>query len=199
MDGRTWARRPRTRRTNAQCKAREARKLEHIGNYEGKDRIYGIETRESLHHLNGRISLVICCPGSQATPTLSPEHLSLDLYITPHELCKSPDRIGGDISVFVQAFGEEFAIPHLQHFTECCCIEGVVPPHHSSQVNSSAVPHLPAPMAATGSCIYCSARPPQQFQHDLQANAQFNTVSSSAVREGTAMALLDSNMPPNKI
>ncbi|KAG2155232.1 uncharacterized protein EDB93DRAFT_1101805 [Suillus bovinus] len=99
------------------------------------------------------------------------------------------------------AFGEEFAVPHLQHFTERCHIEGVVPPHHhpASQVNPSAVPHLPVPMAATGSRIHCSVRPPQQFQHDLQANAQSNTATSSAVQEGRAMALLDSDMPPNKI
>ncbi|KAG1791818.1 uncharacterized protein HD556DRAFT_1199346, partial [Suillus plorans] len=49
--------------------------------------------------LDGGISLIIRCPGSEGTPTLSPEHLSLDLYITPRELHASPDRIGGDISV----------------------------------------------------------------------------------------------------
>ncbi|KAG2151062.1 uncharacterized protein EDB93DRAFT_1083700 [Suillus bovinus] len=86
--------------------------------------------------LDGRISLVIRCPGSEATPTLSPEHLSLDLYITPRELCESPDRIGGDISVMVQAFEEEFAVPHLRHFTERCHIEGVVPPHHCKSAPS---------------------------------------------------------------
>ncbi|KAG1795024.1 uncharacterized protein HD556DRAFT_1200604, partial [Suillus plorans] len=32
--------------------------------------------------LDGRISLVIHCPGSQATPTLSPEHLSLSISIS---------------------------------------------------------------------------------------------------------------------
>lgn len=172
--------------------------------------------------LDGGISLIIRCPGSKGTLTLSPEHLSLDLYITPRELHASPDRIGGDISVLVQAFAEEFAIPHLQRFTERCRIEGIVPPFHcksapsfsctlklihfsmflqdpASQVNLSAVPHLPAPTTATGSHIRCSARPSRQFQHDLQANAKSNTVTSSAVREGRAMALLDSNTPPNKI
>ncbi|KAG2365336.1 hypothetical protein BDR07DRAFT_1481456 [Suillus spraguei] len=57
----------------------------------------------------------------------------------------------------------------------------------------------PAPTTATGSRIHCSACPPQQFQHNLQANAESNTVTSSAVQEDRAMALLDSNMPPNKI
>ena len=70
----------------------------------------------------------------------------------------------------------------------------------ASQVHPSAVPHFPAPMAATGSRIRCSARPSQQFQYDLQVNVKSNTVSSSAVREGSAMALLDSNTPlGNKI
>lgn len=30
--------------------------------------------------LDGRISLLLRCPGSEATPALLPEHLSLDLY-----------------------------------------------------------------------------------------------------------------------
>ncbi|KAG1749167.1 uncharacterized protein EDB91DRAFT_1011812, partial [Suillus paluster] len=58
-------------------------------------------------HLDGGISLLICCPGSEATPALLPEHLSLDLYITLRELHETPERIGGDISVLVQAFAEE--------------------------------------------------------------------------------------------
>lgn len=172
--------------------------------------------------LNGGISLLIHCPGSEATPTLLPEHLSVDVYITLHELDETPDRIGGDISVLVQAFSEEFTVPHLQHFTDRCRIEGVVPPHHckftpflsqpgidllfhvffqepASQINPAVVPHLPAPMAATGPCICCSARPAQQFQHDLQANVKSNMVSSSAVQKGRSMALTNSNTLPNRI
>ncbi|KAG1735570.1 uncharacterized protein EDB91DRAFT_1083658 [Suillus paluster] len=116
-----------------------------------------------------------------------------------------PSWPGGDLSSNFFSlslhFGEEFAILHLQHFTECCHIESVVPPQHypASQVNLSVVPHLLAPMATTGSRIHCSVCPSQQFQHNLQANAKFNTVSFSAVWEGRAMALLDSNMLPNKI
>ncbi|KAG2086294.1 hypothetical protein BD769DRAFT_1338755, partial [Suillus cothurnatus] len=56
--------------------------------------------------LDGGISLLICCPGSEATTALSPEHISLDLYITPHELHKTLEHLGGDVSVLVQAFGE---------------------------------------------------------------------------------------------
>ncbi|KAG1823254.1 hypothetical protein DFJ58DRAFT_618776, partial [Suillus subalutaceus] len=56
--------------------------------------------------LDGGISLLIHCHGSEATTALSPEHISLDLYITPCELCKTPERLGGDVSVLVQAFGE---------------------------------------------------------------------------------------------
>ncbi|KIK35331.1 hypothetical protein CY34DRAFT_96298 [Suillus luteus UH-Slu-Lm8-n1] len=137
--------------------------------------------------LDGGISLLIRCPGSEATATLLPEHISLDLYITPRELRETPERLGGDVSVLAQAFGEEFAIPHLQR----CQIEGVVPPRHypASQVNPAAPPHLPAPIVPTGAHIHCSARPSKQFQHDLQVNLEPKTLPSSAVREGRVIAL----------
>lgn len=62
---------------------------------------------------DGGISLLIHCPGSKATAALLPEHISLDLYIAPRELRKTPECLGGDVSVLAQAFVEEFAIPHL--------------------------------------------------------------------------------------
>ncbi|KAG1734232.1 uncharacterized protein EDB91DRAFT_1025911, partial [Suillus paluster] len=49
--------------------------------------------------LDGGISLLICCPGSNATSTLSAERIAVDLYITPRELHEVPERIGGDVSV----------------------------------------------------------------------------------------------------
>jgi len=66
--------------------------------------------------LDGGISILMHCAGSEALETLSPEHLTVDLYITPHEYHGTPERIGGDVSVLVQAFSEEFVVPHLQHF-----------------------------------------------------------------------------------
>jgi hypothetical protein len=80
--------------------------------------------------LDGGISLLIRCPGSAATAVLAPEHMSVDLYITPRELDNCPKVIGGDTSCLVQAFAENYAIPHLQRFTERCRAEGVVPPQH---------------------------------------------------------------------
>ncbi|KAG1790939.1 uncharacterized protein HD556DRAFT_1194929, partial [Suillus plorans] len=49
--------------------------------------------------LDGGISLLIRCPGSKATAALLPEHISLDLYITPHKLRETLERLGGDVSV----------------------------------------------------------------------------------------------------
>lgn len=77
--------------------------------------------------LDGGISLLVRCAGSEA---VTPEQVPLDLYITPHELQGMPQRIGGDMSVLVQAFAEEFAIPHLQRFATRCAIEKVKPPRY---------------------------------------------------------------------
>ncbi|KAJ8584815.1 hypothetical protein M405DRAFT_844923 [Rhizopogon salebrosus TDB-379] len=47
--------------------------------------------------LDGGISLLIQCAGSEAVPTTSPEEALLDLYITPCELQGMPH--GGDTTV----------------------------------------------------------------------------------------------------
>lgn len=86
--------------------------------------------------LDGGISLLIRCAGSEATASISPEQFPVDVYITPHELQESQARIGGDMAVLVQAFAQEFAIPHLQRFTARCTIENVIPPRHCKCTNS---------------------------------------------------------------
>ncbi|KAG1724450.1 uncharacterized protein EDB91DRAFT_1023468, partial [Suillus paluster] len=45
-------------------------------------------------HLNGGISLLICCAGNEAGPNISPEQVPIDLYITPHELQETGQHIG---------------------------------------------------------------------------------------------------------
>ncbi|KAG1731983.1 uncharacterized protein EDB91DRAFT_1251921 [Suillus paluster] len=79
--------------------------------------------------LDGGISLLIRCPGSQARDSLTPEQIAVDVYVTPRELHEYPEQIGGDVSLFVQGFCEQIAKNHLQHFTERCRIEGIQPPH----------------------------------------------------------------------
>ncbi|KAG1792023.1 uncharacterized protein HD556DRAFT_1196751, partial [Suillus plorans] len=48
--------------------------------------------------IDGGISLLIRCPGSEVSSTTLPEELALDLYITPRELQETPQRIGGDVA-----------------------------------------------------------------------------------------------------
>ncbi|KAG1767512.1 hypothetical protein EDD22DRAFT_773112 [Suillus occidentalis] len=48
-------------------------------------------------HLDGGISVLIQCAGSEATT--SPENLPINLYITPRKLQETPERIGGDLAV----------------------------------------------------------------------------------------------------
>lgn len=75
--------------------------------------------------LDGGIPILMRCPGSEAPESHSPEQFTIDLYITPRKYHEVPERIGGDVSALVQAFGEEFAA-----FSQCCHIEGIIPPRH---------------------------------------------------------------------
>ncbi|KAG1771090.1 hypothetical protein EV702DRAFT_928738, partial [Suillus placidus] len=56
--------------------------------------------------LDGGFSILIRCPGSHIAETISPEHVVVDLYVTPRELHEESEQIGGDVSVLVQAFSK---------------------------------------------------------------------------------------------
>lgn len=86
--------------------------------------IFQLTTQDRL---DGGISLLIRCAGSEPPPNLSPEQIPIDVYITPHKLQETQQRIGGDLAVLVQAFAQEFAVPHLQRFATRCAIEKVKP------------------------------------------------------------------------
>ncbi|KAG1864582.1 hypothetical protein C8R48DRAFT_601909, partial [Suillus tomentosus] len=48
--------------------------------------------------LDGGISILMRCTGSEASESHSPEQFTIDLYITPHKYHEMPERIGGDVS-----------------------------------------------------------------------------------------------------
>ncbi|KAG1743896.1 hypothetical protein EDB19DRAFT_1593925, partial [Suillus lakei] len=47
-------------------------------------------------HLDGRLSLLIRCPGSHFTDAMTPDSIAVDLCVTPRELHEAPEQIGGD-------------------------------------------------------------------------------------------------------
>ncbi|KAG2108907.1 uncharacterized protein F5147DRAFT_652503 [Suillus discolor] len=109
--------------------------------------------------LDGGISILMHCAGSEASETLSLEHFTVDLYIMPREHHETPEWIGGDLSALVQAFSEEFVILHLQRYAEHCRMEGIIPPRHSC--------------------------PTKQFERDFEVS---NKSLSAAVQMGQALA-----------
>ncbi|KAG2112804.1 hypothetical protein BD769DRAFT_1320161, partial [Suillus cothurnatus] len=48
--------------------------------------------------LDGGISILMHCAGSEAPEPHSPEQFTIELYITPCEYHETPRRIGGDLS-----------------------------------------------------------------------------------------------------
>ncbi|KAG1899556.1 uncharacterized protein F5891DRAFT_1189705 [Suillus fuscotomentosus] len=143
--------------------------------------------------LDGGISLLIRCGGIEAGPNISPEQVPIDLYITPRELQETGQRIGGDLAVLVQAFAQEFAVPHLHRFMQRCTAENVKPPKHfpATHISPNGPQYLPAPMVATGARIQCSAQAPHVFASALQAlsDAKVPNTSSAAIRHGVTSAM----------
>ncbi|KAG1737237.1 hypothetical protein EDB19DRAFT_1829663 [Suillus lakei] len=137
--------------------------------------------------------------GSHFTDTITPNSIAVDLYVTPQELHEVPEQIGGDISILVQAFCEEFTIPYLERFMEHCSKENIMPPHWfaATPVNPTGSLSLPAPLSPTGAQIQCSARSRGQFQCNFIIAASPKSpappnVKSAAVKQATALASIGS-------
>ncbi|KAL4071584.1 hypothetical protein V8B97DRAFT_2023740 [Scleroderma yunnanense] len=120
-------------------------------------------------HLDGGITLLL--------------HLTIDLYVTPQELCKTPEHIDGDIAVLIQAF--------------CQDLEVITPPENSAQPSSISVDgpqHLPFPLSPTSSCIQCLAQNPHLFK--VPANANTDGTPSAAIHKAKEL-VNTSNGPPS--
>ncbi|KAG0708286.1 hypothetical protein DFH29DRAFT_774834, partial [Suillus ampliporus] len=64
------------------------------------------DTLAMQDRLDGGISILMRCAGSEAPESHSPEQFTIDLYIMPRKYREVPEHIGGDVSALVQAFGE---------------------------------------------------------------------------------------------
>ncbi|KAI6016429.1 hypothetical protein PISMIDRAFT_117540 [Pisolithus microcarpus 441] len=132
-----------------------------------KDLFDAITTQD---HLDGGLSLLICCLGSYASQMLMADKITLDVYVTLQELHAEQEQISGDITGMVQVFCTEFALLHLHRFTERCCLEVVKAPSHrckcfnykftsndvlisytvfSNLIKATGPHHLPAPLEAS--------------------------------------------------
>ncbi|KAI5987052.1 hypothetical protein EDD15DRAFT_2150647, partial [Pisolithus albus] len=60
-----------------------------------KDVFDAITTQDRL---DGGLSLLIRCPGSYASQTLTADKITLDVYVTPRELHAEQEQISGDIA-----------------------------------------------------------------------------------------------------
>ena len=79
--------------------------------------------------LDGRLSVLIRCPSSEAIPDLTTDKITNDLYVTLHER-SSNEHIKGDTAILIQAFCKKIALPYLHHFHDRCVIENINPPKH---------------------------------------------------------------------
>ena len=133
--------------------------------------------------LDSGISFLIHCPGKEVSEMLKLEQVSVDLYITSCELQETSEQIGGNVAVMVQAFCQEFAVPHLHCFTQRCRKEGISGPklhcklslhthtNHCialvSPINVKGPRYLPPLLSATGCHIQCSSIPQPDFEENV--------------------------------
>ncbi|KIJ59499.1 hypothetical protein HYDPIDRAFT_170757 [Hydnomerulius pinastri MD-312] len=99
--------------------------------------------------LDGGISVLIRCPGSEAGLDLMSDKITVDLYVTPRELIQN-EPISGDTAVLIQAFCQEFAVPHLHRFNERCKVEAIKSPKPwwlAEPISPEGPKHLPPPLS----------------------------------------------------
>jgi hypothetical protein len=85
----------------------------------------------TLDRADGGITLVLRCPGHQATLV---ENLTVDTYISPRELKEGGKELSKRIALIIQAFGTNIALPYLHRFAKRCHTEQVEPPFSPSKL-----------------------------------------------------------------
>ncbi|KAF8444591.1 hypothetical protein L210DRAFT_878654 [Boletus edulis BED1] len=136
--------------------------------------------------LDGGISVLIRCPGFETKSNIAPEDVVMDLYVTPREL-RLNERVGGDTAILVQAFCQEFAIPHLQRFAQRCKMESILPPlgrSNMSPISLEGPNHLPAYKEPLSARIMCTACRPD------------TTAANAAIRQRRQRRLADAFLTP---
>jgi hypothetical protein len=87
--------------------------------------------------LDGGISLLLRCPGFKPAPGLAVEDITVDTYISPHELEAGGKDMTKHIALLVQSFGAKVVLPHLHRFAARCAVERVKPPSAPGMFNVS--------------------------------------------------------------
>jgi hypothetical protein len=86
-----------------------------------------------LDRIDGGITLLLRSPGYQPSQETCLNDVTVDVYISPHELAEGGLELQSAINAFVQAFGCDIVIAHLQHFVTRCHAESMRPPKPPSK------------------------------------------------------------------
>jgi hypothetical protein len=84
--------------------------------------------RSPLLIVDGGISILLWCPGFKLPGGSGAEKIMVDAYISPRELKEGGKDLTKHVTLLVQAFGADIALPHLCRFEARCAVERVKPP-----------------------------------------------------------------------
>jgi len=78
-----------------------------------------------LDRVDGGITLLLRTPGYRPSEGMSLDDVTLDVYFPPRELNEGGQKMRAVIASFIQSFGKDIALPHLQRFAIRCDAEGI--------------------------------------------------------------------------
>ncbi|KAF8344862.1 hypothetical protein F5887DRAFT_1075057 [Amanita rubescens] len=132
-----------------------------------------MDTLASLDRLDGGITLMVRCPGYCVESGFKAvEDITVDAYISPHEVYVGRSGIQEHVALLVQKFATDVVVPHLHRFTERCMEEGVPDvqhPTHGKKFSAQGPNHLP-PFEGPGSGhVRCHCFPAATLSRDIAA------------------------------
>ena len=106
----------------------------------------------TLDRIDGRISFFVRCPGYCIPSDFVVQDVSIDTYISPHEvgLSDGSAAVQEQVALLIQQFGEKIVLPHLRHFMAHSQVEGIR--DVQAPCSSFSNQHFPI------TYVYCSKR-----------------------------------------
>ena len=78
-----------------------------------------------LDRIDGGVSLLLRTPGYCVAPNARVEEITINTYISPHEIKFNGPHMQEKVALLIQQFGTDIGLPHLHCFTKRCEDEGI--------------------------------------------------------------------------
>lgn len=84
--------------------------------------------------MDGGITVLLHSQGFKPSAKLCTENITVEVYVSPHELSEGNQQISEDVAFLVQDFGNKIVAPHIHRFLSRCKVDNVTPPREPGRL-----------------------------------------------------------------